>query len=72
VHHIQIKISIEVVNQELAMAINQQITRNMFEEISSTKFNKKKETLGYPKPINDLILYLYTLRMMIIDIRNNE
>ncbi len=54
------------------MAINQQITRNMFEEISSTKFNKKKETLGYPKPINDLILYLYTLRMMIIDIRNNE
>jgi hypothetical protein len=43
VHHIQIKISIEVVNQELAMAINQQITRNMFEEISSTKFNKNKK-----------------------------
>lgn len=56
-----------MVNRMVAMEMDQQITPNMSKEIHRTKFNKK--TLGYPKPIDDLIVSIYTDRM-ILDIRN--
>lgn len=56
-----------MVNRMLTMEVDQQITPNMSKEIYQTKFNKK--TLGYPKPIDDLIVSIYTDRM-ILDIQN--